>query len=216
MAEGQIGLSSAEAGPQSVEQLQNELAIERSRAREVDHRAKNTLQLVASLLLLGSRRCAEGETRRTLKAMHQRVGALAAVHRNLLDAERPDGFDLTRLVREHVGALARSYGKAEVRLELDTVEAPPASAAPMALIVNELTLNALEHGGTDGRPPAVTVRLLKHGDGFSLEVQDDGAGPAAVQDGGFGLHVVRLLAQQLSADFELADARPGLRAVVRT
>jgi two-component sensor histidine kinase len=208
--------TSATAAPDTVEGLRAALAAEQARTREVDHRAKNNLQLVASLLLLSSRRCTQDETRKTLKAMQQRVSALAAVHRNLLDSERPDGFDLTRLVREHVTALARSHGGAEVRLELDPVAAPPAAAAALALIVNELTLNALEHGGAAGAPPAVTVRLLKEGEGFALEVQDAGAGPAAVKDGGFGLHVVRLLSQQLSAGFELADGRPGLKAVVRT
>jgi two-component sensor histidine kinase len=209
--------SAADAGTHSVEALQAALEAERARAREIDHRAKNSLQLVASLLLLLSRRSAEAETRKGLAAMYQRISAIAAVHRNLLDSERPDRCDLTQLIREHVEALAKTHGEgAQVRLELEPVEVAAAAASPLALIVNELTLNALTHTRAGGHAPTVTVRLCKRGAGFAVEVQDDGPGPAAVKDGGFGLHVVKLLSQQLSAAFELKDAQPGLRAVVTT
>src|SRR5437899_377069 len=102
--------------------LEAELARERARTREVDHRAKNSLQLVTSLLLLQSRRSGHEETQRVLKAMHQRVSALAAVHRDFMDAPHPDRFDLTRFVREHVAALAQRGDGCAVQLDLDPVE----------------------------------------------------------------------------------------------
>jgi two-component sensor histidine kinase len=149
--------------------------------------------------------------------MYQRIGALAAVHRTLLDTARPERCDLTALVRDHVETLIKSHGEGvRVHLELDPVEVAASVASPLALIVNELMLNALAHAGADGRQPEVVVRVRDRGDGFALEVEDNGPGPAAVKDGGFGLHVVRLLSQQVSAAFELQDAQPGLRAVVTT
>lgn len=199
----------------TVEALQAALEREREHAREVDHRAKNSLQLVSSLLLLLGRRSAAPETQRALKAMHQRVSAVAAVHREILDAPHPDRFNLTGFVRDHVSVLARAQDGAAAHLELDPVEVSAAQACPMALIVNELAQNALTHGAAPGRPAEVTVRLEAVGDGFRLTVQDQGPGlPSNAAEGGFGLFMTRLLAKQIGAEVAWEDAQPGLRAVV--
>jgi two-component sensor histidine kinase len=196
--------------------LEAALERERARAREVDHRAKNSLQLISSLLLLRSRRSAQAETRLALEAMHHRVLAIAAVHRELLAAERPDRFDLTRFVRVQVADLAGARAEAaEVRLDLDAVEVDAAAAAPLALILNELVSNALRYAGGATRAPSVAVSLHRCGGGFALAVEDDGPGlPEGAASTGFGLTMVRLLAQQLHAGFVLEAAQPGLRAVV--
>jgi len=200
---------------QTIAGLQAALEAERLRAREIDHRAKNTLQLVASLLLLLSRRSKEPETQRALKAMHQRLGAVAAVHRDIINAERPERFDLSRFVRDHVTALIQAHEGAMVQLALDPVEVRAAHAGPLALIVNELTTNALNHGA--GVPNGGTVSLdLRAADGgFRLTVQADGPAPPPIAgDAEFGLTMVKLLAQQIGASFTLEPAQPGARAVV--
>jgi two-component sensor histidine kinase len=200
----------------TIEALQAALEFERARTREIDHRAKNSLQLVSSMLLLQSRRSLEPETQKALKAMYQRVSALAAVHRHLLQAGQSDSFDLSRFVHEHAAAVAQARGEgAAVRLDLDRVTLDASQAGPTALIVNELTLNALTHGATAGREPEANVVLRRAGGGFVLTVQDQGPGlPPAAEQAGFGLTMVKLLAQQLSGSVTFEDAHPGLRAVV--
>lgn len=200
---------------QTIAALQAALEAERVRAREIDHRAKNSLQLVASLLLLLSRRSKEPDTQRVLKAMHQRLGAVAAVHRDILTADRPERFDLTQFVREHVTALTEAHEGAAVRLALDPVEVRAAHAGPLALIINELTMNALTHGAGGPAGAQVSLDLLAADGGFRLIVQDDGPRPPpGPGDAGFGLTMVKLLAQQVGASFTLEPAQPGLRAVV--
>lgn len=206
-----------DTGPaQAGEALQAALERERARTREVDHRAKNSLQLVSSLLLLMSRRSPAAETQQALKAMHQRVTAIAAVHREILDGEDPERFDLTHFVRDHLAALATARGDgAAVRLDLAPVKLAAIKACPAALIVNELALNALTHGSPPGREPQADVTLRPCGEGFSLTVADCGPGlPPAAEKAGFGLTIVKLLARQISADVAFEDAGPGLRAVV--
>lgn len=199
---------------QTIAALQAALEAERVRSREIDHRAKNSLQLVASLLLLLSRRTKEAETQRVLKAMHQRLGAVAAVHRDILTAERPESFDFTQFVRDHVTALTEAHGEgAAVRLALDPVAVRAAHACPLALIVNELTLNALTHGAGGKAGAQVSVDLRRADGGFKLTVQDDGPGDPP-EAAGFGLTMVKLLSQQVGASFALEPAQPGVRAVV--
>lgn len=201
---------------ETVEALRAALARERARTREVDHRAKNSLQIVSSLLLLMSRRSPHAETQNVLKAMHQRVSAIAAVHREILNSENPERFDLGRFVREHVAALTQACGEgAAVQLDLDPVQVAAAQACPAALIVNELVLNALTHGSPAGRQPHAELFLRPAGEGFALTVRDHGPGlPPAAEKTGFGLTIVKLLAQQISAKVAYEDAQPGVRAVV--
>ena len=200
---------------QTIAALQAALEAERVRAREIDHRAKNSLQLVASLLLLLSRRSKEPEAQRVLKTMHQRLGAVAAVHRDILTADRPERFDLTQFIRDHVTALTDAHEGAAVQLALDPVEVRAAHACPLALIVNELMMNALTHGA--GGPNGARVALDLHAvdGGFKLMVQDQGPKPPpSPGDVGFGLTMVKLLSQQIGASFTLEPADPGVRAIV--
>jgi two-component sensor histidine kinase len=201
-----------EAG--DVETLKAALERERARSREIDHRTKNDLQLISSLMLMLSRRAQDPEVQRVLKSMHRRVSAIAATHRGFLG---PDGFDLTAFIQDHATGLARSSADAEVtvRLDLDPCRTPANQAAALALLVNELTANALTHAFPDGRKGEIVVALRHQGAGFALTVEDDGCGhPPTPEQTGFGLTMVGLLARQLNATFALEDAQPGLRAVV--
>jgi two-component sensor histidine kinase len=202
-----------EGSQSEVQALTATLAAERARRAEADHRARNSLQLVIALLQLLGRRSQEAETRTALNRMQQWVSAIAATHRDLTDDDR---FDLTRFVREQAPRLAQNEGEdATIRLNLDQVETDAKAASPLALIVCELTANALRHGRRAGGPPTAAVELRSASEGLVLTVADEGAGPLAVTDGGFGLTMVRLLVRQLAGTFELLDAQPGLRAVVR-
>jgi two-component sensor histidine kinase len=201
-----------EAGTQArIEALEAELERERARSREIDHRARNSLQLAGSLLLLMGRRAADPGVQASLKSLHQRIGAIGAVHHGFIDSPEPHRFDFTRHLREHMATLARGAPEgATLELDLDPVIVPTNAAVPLALIANELASNALNHGGP---APRVRVTLRRQGHGCRLTVQD--AGPGLPEGaGGFGLTVVRLLAQQLRADLAFEDAQPGLRAVV--
>jgi two-component sensor histidine kinase len=199
--------------PASLEAIAAELERERERAREIDHRARNSLQLAGALMQLVARRSEAPETQRVLRALQQRVGAIAAVHRGFIDSPDPRRFDLTPFLREQMTGLARTAPPGtELRLDLDPVEIASSEAAPLALIANELACNALAYAGA---APRVHVVLQRLGEGWRLSVEDGGPGlpdPSAAP--GLGLTIVRLMSQQLRAQLDFEDAQPGLRAVV--
>jgi two-component sensor histidine kinase len=89
-------------------------------------------------------------------------------------------------------------------------------AIPCGLILTELVSNALKHGFPDGRPGNVRVRLDQPApDEVELSVEDDGIGVStAAERSGFGLHMVRLLAQQIGGTV-VHDVGAGRRVVVR-
>jgi two-component sensor histidine kinase len=181
---------------------------------EIDHRVKNTLQLIASLILLQSRRTADEAGRASLKSVLDRVTAVATVHRRLFQGD-PLRFDVADFVRDLAGDLAAAAGRddLQIALDLDHVSIPASAAAPLALVINELLSNALRHAFPPPRGGRVAVSLRNGGNHCRLSVTDDGVG-LRDQPPGFGLTIVKLLCQQLHAEFDVTDTDPGVRATM--
>ena len=196
-----------------------ELALERqaARHREVEHRVKNTLQLISSIVLLQGRRAQDDAARQALRAVQQRVAAISVAHRHVGWSDEAETVVVAALVREIVNDLAGSADRDGVAIELDLEPVTTAGrqAAPVALLVSESVGNCLRHAFPDGRAGRVRVILRRTEANFELTVADDGVGMnATTQPAGFGLTVVQLMAQQLRGRLATDTAQPGLRLTV--
>jgi two-component sensor histidine kinase len=187
---------------------------------EVDHRVKNNLQLIASMILLQQRRTEDDAARRALKSVLERVNAVATVHRRLFQGD-PHLFEAADFLRDLTNDLAASAGRDDLQIELDLtpVAIPAASAAAFALAASELLANALKHAFPQGMSGRIVVGLTDEGASCVLTIADDGIGMGGGPSG-FGLTLAGLLAQQLHARLETVPAdpqsdRPGVRATVR-
>jgi two-component sensor histidine kinase len=146
--------------------------------REVHHRVKNNLQTVASLLRLQARRL--GDHPQAVAALEDsvhRITSIALVHETLTE-EFEGAVDMADVARGVVRMLEGSLGRDDVHIELHTasVRVDAAVATPLAVVLNELVQNAIEHGLGDGLG-TVSVRLSGGDDQpVVLEVQDNGAG----------------------------------------
>jgi two-component sensor histidine kinase len=194
-------------------------ALERlaQRHREVEHRVKNTLQLISSIVLLQGRRAGDEGARQALRAVQQRVAAVSVAHRHVGWHEEAETVEVAALIREIVGDLAGSAGREGVAIDLDLepVTIPGTLGAPVALLVSETVGNALRHAFPDGRAGRVRVGLRRIADTFELSVGDNGVGfPPGPAPTGFGLTVVQLMAQQLRGRLETEATQPGLRLSV--
>ena len=142
--------------------------------KEVNHRVKNSLQLVSSILRLQmplAERAGAGDVMRSASA---RVMAIAAVHERLYTGDDIRTVDLDSLLRKLCGAIAQTLSHPDgLAIEVEPVEVSTDMAVPVALVVNELVANAVKHAG-----PPCRVTLLKSDDGgFRLRVSDEGHGP---------------------------------------
>lgn len=202
------------AAEASAHALAEALAQQGAHLQEMDHRVKNNLQLIASLILLQSRRTTDESARQALKAVLERVNAVATVHRRLFQGD-PLRFDVAAFVRDLIGDMAAAAGRddLEIVVALDQVAIPASSAAAFALVINELLGNALRHAFPDGRSGRISVSLVDRGAACVLIVADDGVGMGG-RPPGFGSTIVGLLSQQLRAQLEIADTQPGVRATV--
>jgi two-component sensor histidine kinase len=200
-----------------VDSVQSELERQEQRAREVEHRVKNTLQLISSIVLLQGRRAPDEGARAALRAVQQRVTAVSVAHRHVAWGDQSEEVELAALVREIVADLAGSAGREGVAidLDLDSVRIAGRQAAPVALLVSEAVGNALRHAYPDGRTGRVQVALRRSQEGFELSVADDGVGMAnSAAPSGFGLTVAQLMAQQLRGRLLTDSAQPGVRLSV--
>lgn len=161
--------------------------------RELHHRVKNNLQMVAALLRLQSRRVNSAEARTALAEAGQRIGAIAVVH-EILSAAPQDEVDLD-LVADRVLALAAELApSARVRKEGWLGKMPSDVASPVAMCLAELVGNAVEHGGED---VVVTLLCRRSTTELLIRVEDNGPGiPPDVDlatEGGLGLQIVHTL-----------------------
>jgi two-component sensor histidine kinase len=191
--------------------------------REVHHRVKNNLQTVAALLRLQARRLGDHPTAvAALEDSVHRIASIALVHETLTE-EFEGAVDMADVARRVVRMLEGSLGREDVRIELQTgsVRVDAAVATPLAVVLNELIQNAVEHGLGDG-PGTVAVELRGGGrEPVSLRVRDDGGGPPARAGdpgtGGLGLRLVRaLVEEELGGQFTLTGGpgRGGLAVAV--
>ena len=150
---------------------------------EVNHRVKNSLQLVGAILSLEARKAAEGERDR-LRSAAARVQSVAAVHASLYHGRDVCSVEMGAHLRQFCVHLAESLG-AEARgiallVDAEEIRLPAAQAVPLALIVNELVTNAFKHGFADEAPNGsrVTISLYRGTeDTYALTVADNGSGP---------------------------------------
>jgi two-component system, sensor histidine kinase PdtaS len=136
--------------------------------REVHHRVKNNLQLIASMMNLQIRHAASNEAKLMLRELQDRVMSLASIHRELYVTSgaadvRADEL-LTDICRRIVG-LGTGVGR-QIRTSFDfeDVHLSPDQAVPLSLIVTEALTNALKYAGAAaGQHTDIAVSLRREG-----------------------------------------------------
>ena len=178
--------------------------------REVDHRVKNSLQVVGSMLRLQAGRPSPEDA---LADAAARVDAIALLHDALQSSEQAGRVDLAVFlgrVGEMLGAnLPEGVGLA-VEVEARVVAGAIASAC--ALLVSELVTNAARHAFPGGRPGTVRIEGRGEGEGYLLAVEDDGIGFTPAEGGqGLGLMIVEALASQAGGALRRPQPARGTR-----
>jgi len=185
--------------------------------KEIHHRVKNNLQVVASLLYLQSTRLDDPKTMQMFEESSNRVKSISLIHEKLykerLQPQNEQGeVDFGEYVRDLTDALFVSYGvdRKAIRLVLDTSYAFLSldSAVPCGLIVNELVSNSLKYAFPNGKTGEIRVNLYGDVDGrTTMIVSDNGVGLPPETDlemsSSLGLRLVKMLAQQLGAEIHM-------------
>lgn len=182
--------------------------------REVNHRVKNSLQLVSSLLTLQTMTLTDETARAHFRDARSRIEAIALVHNRLYQTEHFQSIEFGSHLAELCDDLERASGGGStcaITVHAEPVELPIDQAAPLGLIANELITNAIKHrGGANAR---VAVDLVRDGRTLVLTVADRGPGlPPGFQMGrsrSLGMRLVTSLASQIGATVSILPATEG-------
>jgi two-component sensor histidine kinase len=201
----------------SEDAIRSSLREKETLLKEIHHRVKNNLQVIASLLRLQGRYLKDQEARAMFEESQNRVHSISLVHEKLYragDLARIDFHDyLLTLTKGLMDGWQGAGFPVEVRVEALGVQLGVDTAIPCGLIVTELFTNALKHAFPNAASGSIRVAVAAlPGGSLELTVEDNGIGLPENLDfrrsGTLGLELVGSLARQLGAKIEIARS-PG-------
>jgi PAS domain S-box-containing protein len=179
--------------------------------KEVHHRVKNNLQIIASLLSLQSDQLKDPDDLVLFEDTQNRVKSMALIHESLYRTGDLARFNFAHYIDSLCTDLLQSYadGTSHIRLhtELDELTFDVDTAVPCGLILNELLTNALKYAFPNGRPGDIHIALRADAGQVTLSVRDTGVGFPADLDfrhtESLGLQLVSMLTEQLGGTITL-------------
>jgi chemotaxis protein methyltransferase CheR len=180
--------------------------------QEMQHRVANSLQIIASILLIKARTVRSEETRLHLQDAHQRVMSIAAMQQQLQVSEAGAAIELAPYLSRLCETLAASVigNRRPIFLKVHAGAGAMSSGQAVSIgqIVTELVINALKHAFPDNRRDGtVTVAYNVDDPNWKLTVSDDGIGRPAGQPyrlkSGLGTTIIEALAKRLDAEVEV-------------
>ena len=190
---------------------------------ELQHRVANSLQIIASILLIKARTVQSEETRLQLEDAHKRVLSVAAVQKHLHDTGRGRAIEvgtyLTKLCETLAQSMIGDSRPITLKVVADAGAVVSNQAVSIGLLVTELVMNALKHAFPKERPDAAILVSYKVADSdWKLTISDNGIGKPdpgislKMNEGGLGTSLVQALTKQLNAQLNIASDSHG-RAV---
>ena len=185
---------------------------------EMSHRVANSLQIIASILLMKARLVQSEETRGHLEDAHRRVMSIATLQQHLKATGKAERIDVRQYLATLCDSLSASmiHESRDVELEVvaGTGAVPSEEAVSLGLIVTELVINAMKHAFPPGaKAGRIVVGYEVKGDDWKLSVSDNGIGMAQKTAGakskGLGTMLVKAMAQQLEAQVDTVTSRDG-------
>lgn len=201
------------------ERTQAALAEKEVMLKEINHRVKNNLQIIASLLNLQSRGTTDRQALHSFQVSQNRIKAMALVHDKLYRSGDLAHVDLANYIHSLGDELKNSYGIVSTGIKFsgiaEQVYLGVDMAIPCGIIINELVPNALKYAFPNGESGEVVVLLRSENGQCVLTVKDNGVGISDPTDSSsLGFMIVESLTKQLNGVVEFG-AGPGAEITVR-
>ncbi|MBW0144362.1 GAF domain-containing protein [Sphingomicrobium clamense] len=199
------------------EELAEALKVKDILLHEVNHRVKNSLQVVTSLLTLQARKADDGDLRKSLQEARNRVAVIAAMHQRLYATSDHDRVDFGDYLGDLADEAMQSMGSSDrVRLKTNIdrgIVMDLSQAVPLALVVSELITNAIKYAYPSELEGDVYVGLDHADDHVKICIADDGIGlpdgfdPA--RSDGLGMRIVTSLLRQVRGELTVEQRERG-------
>ena len=200
------------------EKIQKALGENQTLLHELQHRAKNSFNMILAMTNMASMASGNPDVKDALGDLGVRVGAVSEFYSLLYASGSPTDLCLDEYCERVAGPLVALSRNITLKAEMEHITMPVKDIVTFGLILTELVTNSIKYAFPGGRPGTITVSL-KRGEvtGF-LEVRDDGVGLDEGfdpdQGGGTGLTLVRGLCGQVDGRFRMEGGQAGTRCVV--
>jgi PAS domain S-box-containing protein len=175
--------------------------------KELNHRVKNNMQMLHSLLAAAQRETTSSEARSVLADATRRISAMAAAQKILYEENKPVSFSVDDFLNSVCAMAQNSFdSKPVIVIEQASGILSNDVAMPLALIMNELLTNAVKHGMNGSGAGTIRIGLCEEGGAYRLWVKDCGAGfdfTPARRKRSSGLGLVEGLARQLGGGLKV-------------
>jgi PAS domain S-box-containing protein len=175
--------------------------------KELQHRVKNSMAMILSLIRLEQAQKKEERIVTALQEVEHRIKVLADLYQ-LLYATSAEEIKIDRFIRNICYSLAEALSaqqRVNINMDLEPLVLDAKRASSLGLIVNELLTNAFKYAVSNDKKTNINIGLVKRGENLELSVSDDGAGLPEdfdpVGSASFGLHLVEILSNQLQGTF---------------
>jgi len=199
--------------------LEREHAIAHERIgillQELTHRVMNSLQIIASMVMIEARSHKSGEGKAALERVSHRINALGQLYSKLSKADTVEAVDaatyLDELCRDLIASVHKEGGTSLVlKTDIESELLPTDRAIPIGLIVNELVTNAVKYAFPGDTKGTVMVTLKRMPGELHLTVADNGQGVDLRRaDSGLGGRLVEGFAQQLGGQLKRESDSQG-------
>jgi PAS domain S-box-containing protein len=183
--------------------------------QELTHRVKNSLQIIAAMVMIEARSHKSGEGKGALERVSHRIDALGHLYAKLSKADTVEAVDaatyLDELCRDLISSVHREDGTSIVlKTDIESELLPTDRAIPIGLIVNELVTNAVKYAFPGETRGTVLVTLKRLPGELRLTVADDGQGlDPRRTDSGLGGRLIEGFAHQLGGQVERESNSQG-------
>ncbi len=192
-------------------EVANSLKEKEAMLKEIYHRVKNNLQVIASLLNLQAKSIADIDSRNIFIESVTRVKSMALVHEMLYQSGNLSQIEMGKYVNTLSKTLADIYhiynSRVKILIDADSIFLSIENAIPYGLIINELISNAFKHAFPADKPGQITISIKHKDDIISLCVHDNGVGfPAHIDFQNtttLGMQLIHTLTKQLRGNITL-------------
>ena len=188
--------------------------------REIHHRVKNNLAMIASLINLQLGKVEDSASKDGFKSLRKRIQSIYLVHERLYKSGDFVRLDIRTYLADLVQNIKESFdfGECSIVCDIEEIHLDIDTMIPLGLIVNELVNNSLKHGFPETRNGYIRISARNEGTGVLLIVEDNGKGlpKGFTIDGAMslGLLLVRSLTEQINGTLAIEEGE-SLRFLIR-
>ncbi len=203
--------------------IENRLNERDTLIKEIHHRVKNNLQVVASLLSLQSSFIKDEQIKMLFRYSQYRINSMGIVHEMLYKSDDLNRIDYGAYIEELVNTLIISMkgDQSNIALEIDVKQIflNIDTSIPLGLLINEIITNSLKYGFSDSEQGTITVKMQKLSTfTHELKIGDNGSGiPSHINfrnTKSLGLKLIHKLALQLRGNIEMDNSQTGTNYIL--